>query len=406
MRLTRLCTALAAIGFAAAAQAQGKGISDDVVKIGVLTDMSGVYSQGSGQGGVRAAEMAVQDFGGKVLGKPIEVIYADHQNKADIGSAKAREWLDIGKVDMILDLVNSSVAIAVQKVAAEKRRVTITTAGGTVALTNQECSPYGIHYADDTYALATGTGNAIVREGGKNWYMITADYTFGHALERDVRNVVEKLGGKVTGSVKHPLNAPDFSSYILSAQTAKADVVALANAGGDFANAVRAAREFGLVKDGKPIIAGMIVLLTDLKALGLGVAQGMNYTDPFYWDMDEQTRAWSQRFHQVHKAMPTFSQAANYSATMQYLKAVQAAGTDDPDAVMKQMRATRFSDFFLRNAYLRPDGRMIRDMYLMEVKKPADSKGEWDLARLKRVIPGEEAFMPLSQSACPLVAKR
>lgn len=404
MKKTRLLGAalLAALPLAAA---QAQSISDDVVRIGVLTDMSGVYSAGSGQGGVRAAEMAAADFGGKVLGKRVEVIYADHQNKADIGATKAREWLDTGKVDMILDLVNSSVAVAVQKTAAEKKRITITTAGGTVALTQQACSPYGVHYAYDTYALANGAGNAVLAEGGKNWFFITADYTFGHTLEKDTRAVVEGRGGKVVGSVRHPLSASDFSSYILQAQSPKPDVVALANAGGDFANAVKAAREFGLVRDGKPRLVGLLVLLTDLKSLGLNTVEGMQYVDPWYWDYDADTRAFADKFHKVHKAMPTFSQAANYSAVMQYLKAVEAAGGDNPDAVMQKLRTTKFNDFFLRNASLRPDGRMIRDMYLMEAKKTSDSKGEWDLAAVKRVIPGEEAFMPLAQSACPLVRK-
>jgi branched-chain amino acid transport system substrate-binding protein len=406
MNLIKLCALLASVGFASFAHAQApKGISNDVVKIGVLTDLSGVYSTGSGRGSVKAVEMAIQDFGGTVLGKPIELISADHLNKADIGASKAREWFDIGKVDMILDLVNSSVAIAVQKLAAEKKRITITTAGGTVALTQQECSPYGISYAYDTYALATAAGNAIVKEGAKNWFFLTADYNFGHTLEKDVRNVVERLGGKVVGSARHPLNAPDFSSFMLTAQAAKPDVLVMANAGGDFANSLRSASEFGLVKNGKPVIAGMVVLITDLKALGLSIAQGVQYTDPFYWDFDAETRAWSQRFHKIHNAMPTFAHAADYSATMQYLKAVQSAGTDDADAVMKQLRSTKFNDFFLRNAYLRDDGRMIRDMYLAEVKRPSESKSEWDLARIKRVIPGEDAFMPLAQSACPLVTK-
>ena len=397
--------AASAVALSLVATAQAQSLSDGVVRIGVLTDMSGVYSAGSGQGGVRAAEMAVADFGGKVLGKPVEVIYADHQNKADIGVSKAREWFDTGKVDMVLDLVNSSVSVAVQKAAAEKQRITITTAGGTLALTQQECTPYGIHYAYDTYALANGAGNAVLAEGGKNWFFITADYTFGHTLEKDTRGVVDRRGGKVLGSVRHPLGASDFSSFVLQAQAAKPDVVALANAGGDFANAVKATREFGLVRDGKPRVVGLLVLLTDLKSLGLEAVQGMQYVDPWYWDYDAETRAFAERFQKVHKAPPTFSQAANYSAVMQYLKAIEAAGTDNADAVMQKMRATRYSDFFLRNASLRPDGRMIRDLYLMEAKKPAESKGDWDLARVKRVIPGEEAFMPLAQSACPLLRK-
>ncbi len=406
MKLTKIFALLCAAGVTTFSYAQSaKPISDDVVKIGVMTDMSGVYSSGAGRGSVRAVEMAIQDFGGKVLGKPIELVYTDHLNKADVGAAKAREWFDTGKVDMVLNFANSSVAVAVQKLAAEKKRITISTAGGTVALTQQECSPYGISYAYDTYSLAAATANALVKEGHKNWFFITADYTFGQTLERDARNIIEKLGGKVVGSVKHPLNASDFSSFIVSAQTAKPDVVVLANAGGDTTNAIRSIREFGLVKNSKPVIAGMVVLVGDIKALGLEAAQGVQYTDPFYWDYDQQTREWSQRFYKVHNAMPSFAQAGDYSATIQYLKAVEAAGTDDPDAVMKKLRETKFNDFFLRNAYLRPDGRMIRDMYLAEIKKPSESKGEWDLARVKRVVPGEEAFMPLSQSSCPLVKK-
>lgn len=403
MKTSYLRTALLAALPLAAAQAQP--VTDDVVRIGVLTDLSGVYSAGSGQGAVRAAEMAVADSGGKVLGKRIEVVYADHQNKADIGSAKAREWFDIGRVDMIVDLVNSAVAVAVQKMGAEKKRITITTAGGTVALTQQECSPYSIHYAYDTYSLANGAGKAVLAEGGKNWFFLTADYAFGHSLEKDTRAVVEKRGGKVVGAVRHPLSTTDFSSYVLQAQAAKPDVVALANAGGDFANAVKAAREFGLVRDGKPRVVGLLVLLTDLKSLGLATVQGMQYVDPWYWDYDDQTRAFATKFQKVHQAMPTFSQAANYSAVMQYLKAVEAAGTDNADAVMQKLKSTRFNDFFLRNATLRADGRMIRDMYLMEAKAPSQSRGEWDLASVKRVIPGDEAFMPLAQSACPLVRK-
>lgn len=405
MKLRSLVFAVAIACTAGMVQAQGKGISDDVVKIGVLVDMAGLYSQGSGIGSVRAVEMAVKDFGGKVLGKPIEVVYADHQNKADIGASKAREWFDVGKVDMVIDLVNSAVAVSVQKIAAEKKRINIVTAGGSVALSQQDCSPYGIQYAYDTYALATGAANVLVKEGGMSWYFITVDYTFGLNLEKDGKARVEALGGKVLGSAKHPLNAPDFSSYIVSAQAAKPDVIAIASGAGDFANTLRTAREFGLGKGGKPVITGLFVLINDLKGLGLEVAQGLQYVDPFYWDFDEQTRAWAQRYMQIQKAMPSFNQAGDYSAVMQYLKAIEIAGTDDADAVMKQLRATKFNDFFLRNAYLRVDGRMVRDMYLMEAKKPAESKSEWDLAKLKRVIPGEEAYMSLAQSVCPLVKK-
>jgi branched-chain amino acid transport system substrate-binding protein len=404
MKIRLLTPALAAtLSFAASAQAQT--LSDDVVRIGVLTDLSGVYSAGSGMGAVRAAELAVADFGRKVLGKPVELVYADHQNKPDVGVTKAREWFDIGKVDMVLDLVNSAVAVPVQKLGGEKKRVTITTAGGTVSLTQQECTPYGIHYAYDTYALANGAGNAVLEDGGRNWYFITADYTFGHQLERDARAVVERRGGKVLGTSKHPLAATDFSSFVLQAQAAKPDVIGIASGAGDFANAMKSIREFKLVRDGNPKVVGLLVLLTDLKSLGLPTVQGMQYVDPWYWDYDADTRAFSEKFRKVHDAPPTFSQAANYSAVIQYLKAVEAAGTDNADAVMQKMRATKFNDFFLRNASLRQDGRMLRDMYLMEAKRPADSRGDWDLARVKRVIPGQEAFMSLAQSACPLVKK-
>jgi len=402
-RVLAAATVVACLSSVAPLHAQG--VSDDVVRIGVLTDLSGIYSAGSGMGAVRAAELAVADFGGKVLGKPVELVHADHQNKPDIGVTKAREWIDTGKVDMILDLVNSAVAVPVQRLGAEKKRITITTAGGTVALTQQECSPYGIHYAYDTYALAAGAVNAVMGDGGKNWFFITSDYTFGHQLEKDARAAVEKRGGKVLGAARHPLAASDFSSFILQAQTSKADVVAMANGAGDFANAMKSAREFGLVRDGKPKLVGLLVLLTDLKSVGLPTVQGMQYVDPWYWDYDAQTRAFTQKFLKVGNAPPTFSQAANYSAVTQYLKAIEAAGTDNADAVMQKLRSTRFSDFFLRNASLRQDGRMLRDMYLMEAKRPAESRGDWDLASVKRVIPGEEAYMPLSQSTCPLVRK-
>jgi len=404
MKIRKLVAALAAaLPFCLPAHAQG--VSDDVVRIGVLTDMSGVYSEGSGMGGVRAAEMAVADYGAKVLGKRVEVVYADHQNKADIGVTKARQWFDIGGVDVVLDLVNSAVAVGVQRLGAEKKRVTITTAGGTVALTQKECSPYGIHYAYDTFALASGASRAVLAQGGKNWFFLTADYTFGHQLEGDARNAVEKNGGKVVGSARHPLAASDFSSFILQAQSSGADVVAFANAAGDFANAIKSAREFQLSRNGKPRLVGLLVLVTDLKSLGLQTVQGMQYVDPWYWDYDDQTRAFTEKFRKVHGAPPTFSQAANYSAVIQYLKAIEAAGTDDADAVMQKMRATKFNDFFLRNASLRVDGRMLRDMYLLEAKRPEESKGGWDLAKVTRVIPGEEAFMTLAQSSCPLVKK-
>ncbi|HRO59827.1 MAG TPA: ABC transporter substrate-binding protein [Burkholderiaceae bacterium] len=399
------CAAAAVLVASTLAPAAAQQISDDVVRIGVLTDMTGPYSDGSGMGALKAVRMAVSDFGGTVLGKPIEVVHADHQNKPDIGAARAREWFAVDKVDMIVDLVNSAVAVAVQAHATEVKRVVIVTAGGSSALSNQYCSPYAVQYAYDTYALSTGAVKALAEKPGQSWYFVAVDYTFGQALESDARSALEKLGGKVAGSVRHPLNASDFSSYVLSAQNAKPDVLAIASGASDFANMLRATREFGLGRDGKPQITGLFVLLNDLKGVGLEVAQGMTYVDSFYWDMDERSREFSRRFLAEHGAMPSFSQAADYSATIQYLKAIEAEGTDNADAVMQRLRATKFDDFFLRNAWLREDGRMIKDMYLMEAKKPSESGGEWDLAKLVKVIPGEDAYRPLADSACPLIKK-
>jgi branched-chain amino acid transport system substrate-binding protein len=380
------------------------GISDNVVKIGVLTDMSGVYSQIGGKGTVVAVEMAVADFGGKVLGKPIEVISADHQNKADIASTKAREWFDTGKVDMVTGLLNSACALAVQKIGAEKKRITMVTGAGSTDLTNKDCTPYGIHYAYDNYALANVTGNAVVNSGGTTWFFITADYAFGHSLEKNTTDFVKTHGGKVLGGVRHPLSTADFSSYLLQAQSSGAKVIGLANAGGDFTNAVKQAREFGVAQKGQRLV-GLLVFDSDIKSLGLNVAQGMQFASGFYWDRDKAARDWSQRFYRKHKAMPTMDQAGAYSATMNYLKAVKAAGTDNPDAVMAKLRSMNISDFFAVNGKIRPDGRMVHDMYLMEVKKPSESKGDWDILRIIKTIPGDKAFMPLSQSTCSLVKK-
>ena len=384
-----------------AAQAQ---VSDDVVKIGVLTDMNGPASTPTGQGSVTAAQMAVDDFGGKVLGKPIKVIGADHQNKADIASTKAREWFDTEKVDMITGLLNSACALAVQKVGAEKKRITINTGAGSTDLTNKDCTPYGIHYVYDNYALANVTGNAVVGSGGNSWFFITADYAFGHSLEKNAAEFVKTHGGKVLGSVRHPLSSADFSSYLLQAQNSGAKVIGLANAGGDFTNAVKQAREFGVAQKGQRLV-GLLVFDTDIKSLGLPVAQGMQFASGFYWDRDKATRDFSNRFYKKHKAMPTMDQAGAYSATMNYLKAIKAAGTDDPDAVMAKLKSMDISDFFAVHGKIRVDGRMVHDMYLMEVKKPAESKGEWDLLKIVKTIPGDQAFMPLSKSVCPLVKK-
>jgi branched-chain amino acid transport system substrate-binding protein len=379
-------------------------ISDGVVKIGVLTDMSGVYSALGGKGTQVGVEMAVKDFGGTVLGKPIQVIGADHQNKADIASAKAREWFDNEKVDMITGLLNSGCALAVQKIAGDKKRITINTGAGSTELTNKAWNPYSIHYVYDTYATGKGTGQAVVQGGGKTWFFITADYAFGQSLEQNTTTFVTKGGGKVLGSVRHPLSTADFSSYLLQAQASGAQVIGLANAGGDTINAIKQAREFGIGKKGQMLV-GLLVFDTDIKSLGLNVAQGMQFTSGFYWDRDDATRAFSKRFYAIHKAMPTMDQAGAYSATMNYLKAVKAAGTDDPDAVMAKLKSMDISDFFAIHGKIRIDGRMVHDMYLMEVKKPSESKSEWDLLKIVKTIPGDEAFMPLSESTCPAVKK-
>lgn len=393
-------TALA-VGIAGAA---GKGISDGVVKIGVLTDMSGVYSQIGGKGTQVAVEMAVADFGGKVLGKPIKVVAADHQNKADIASTKAREWFDTGQVDMVTGLLNSACALAVQKLGAEKKRIIMVTGAASTDLTNKDCSPYGIHYVYDTYALGNVTGNAVVGSGGSSWYFITVDYAFGHSLEKNTADFVKTHGGKVVGSVRHPLTTADFSSYLLQAQNSGAKVIGLANAGADFTNAVKQAREFGVAKKGQRLV-GLLVFDSDIKSLGLPVAQGMQFASGFYWDRDQASRDWSKRFFAKHKAMPTMDQAGAYSATMNYLKAIKAAGTDDPDLVMAKLKSMDISDFFAVHGKIRADGRMVHDMYLMEVKKPAESKSDWDILKIIKTIPGDLAFMPLAQSSCSQVKK-
>ena len=398
--------ALLAIGAVEAQQQQAKAgaISGDVVKVGVLTDMSGLYSDLGGQGSVEAARMAAADFGGKVLGKNIEIIGADHQNKADVGAQKAREWFDQQGVDMITDALNSAVGIAVTKVVGEKKRILMNVGAASTRLTNEDCNAYTVHYAYDTYALANGTGNAIVKQGGKSWYFLTADYAFGHSLESDTANVVKSGGGTVVGAVRHPLNAADFSSFLLQAQSSKAQIVGLANAGGDTINAIKAANEFGITKNQK--LAGLLVFITDVHSLGLATTQGMYLTDGWYWDTNEETRKFGRRYFDKMKKMPTMVQAGVYSSTLTYLKAVAAAGTDNADAVMTELKKTRINDMFAKNGTIRADGRMIHDMYLMEVKKPAESKYPWDYYHIKATIPGDQAFQPLSASRCPMIAKK
>jgi branched-chain amino acid transport system substrate-binding protein len=399
-KLSAISTAVVlatSLGFCAPTFAQ---ISGDTVKIGIITDMSGLYSDTDGQGGVEAIRMAIADFGGAVNGKKIELIYADHQNKADIAASKAREWFDQQGVDMLIAGSNSGTNLAMAKVAAEKKKPLIAIGGATARLTNEDCTPYTIHYAYDTVALAKGTGGSIVKQGGKDWYFLTADYAFGASLEKDTADVVKASGGRVLGSVKHPLSASDFSSFLLQAQSSKAQILGLANAGGDTINAIKAANEFGVTKTMK--LAGLLMFITDVHALGLNLTKGMYLTDGWYWDQNEDSRKFAKRFFDKMKKMPTMLQAADYSATMHYLNAVKASGTDDADTVMAKMKSSKINDFFAKNGTVRPDGRMVYDMYLMQVKDPKESKYPWDYYKVIQTIPGDQAYTTKAESKCPL----
>lgn len=401
----RIALALSlAAGVLGAVPALAGEISDDVVKIGVLTDMSGQFSHESGEGAVTAVRMAIEDFGGKVLGKPIELVVADHQNKPDIASGIARKWFEVEHVDMIANLINSSIALSVTQLAKERNRIAVVNGSGASRLTGDACTPNSIHYAYDTYSLAKGTGTALTKAGYDSWYFLTADYAFGHALEADTSAVIKSLGGSVIGATRYPVETSDQSSFLLQAQASKAKVVALAGSGTVFVNAVKAAQEFGIPRGGQ-VLAGLLVWITDIKSLGLEAAQGLVLTNAFYWDRDDETRAWSKRFVEKMKRVPHMGDAGDYSSTMHYLKAIEAAGTDEAQAVMAKMREMPVNDFFARNGRIREDGRMVHDMYVYEVKKPSESKGEWDYYKLRAVIPGDEAFRPLKDSACPLVKK-
>ena len=389
--------ALALAGLFSEAQAQTSG---DVVRIGFITDMSGVYADVDGPAGADAIKMAIADFGGSVNGKKIEFISADHQNKADIAASKAREWFDQQGLDMLVGGSNSATALAMAKVAAEKKKPFIAIGPGTSRLTNEECTPYTVHYAYDTVALARGTSTALVKQGFKDWFFLTADYVFGQSLEKDASDVIKSSGGKVVGAVRHPLATSDFSSFLLQAQTSKAQVLGLANAGGDTVNSIKAAAEFGILKNMK--MAGLLVFVNDIHALGLGVTQGMYLTDGWYWDQSDETRAWTKRFMARNKKAPSMVHAADYSATTFYLNAVKAAGTDDGDKVMAKMKSTKVNDFFAKNGVVRPDGRMVHDMFLMQVKSPSESKGEWDYYKQVAVIPGEQAFVTKAETKCAL----
>jgi branched-chain amino acid transport system substrate-binding protein len=403
MKRILLCAAaffLAVCVLPAAAQ-----LSDNTVKLGVATDMSSIYADINGPGAVIATEMAIEDFGGTLLGQKIELVSGDIQNKADVAASLAGRWYESEKVDVILGTGSSAASLATSSMAAAKKKIYLATDPASSDLTGKLCNAYTVHWVYDTAALANGTGSAVVKAGGKTWFFLTADYAFGYALERDVSNVVKNAGGSVIGGVKHPINTNDFSSFLLQAQASKAQIVGMANAGGDTINSIKQASEFGIVKGGQKL-AGLLVFVSDIHSLGLERAQGLNLTEAFYWDLDDKTRAFSKRFAARHGGkMPTMVQAGFYSAALAYLNAVKTAGTDDSDKVMATLKATKWEDPVFGPSYIRPDGRKMHNMYLFEVKKPAESKGPWDYYKLLATIPGEQAFRPMDQGGCALVAK-
>jgi branched-chain amino acid transport system substrate-binding protein len=398
---TLALVAAVAAALAPAAQAQ---VSDGVVRIGVLTDLSGAYSDIAGKGTLIATQMAIDDFLAKE--KPafkIEMVSADHQNKGDIAANKAREWFEKGGVDVVSELVTTSVALAVQKIAKEKNRIALVSGAASTRVTNEDCNDVTVHWTYDTYAVANGTAKAVTQGGGKKWFFLTADYAFGHSLEKDAMAVIKANGGEVVGAVRHPFPGSDFSSFLLKAQSSGAQIIGLANAGADTINSIKQAAEFGITP--KQSLAGLLMFITDVHSLGLKVTQSMYLTEGFYWNLNDDTRAWSKRFFEQHKRMPTMVQAGQYSSVSHYLKAVKATGGDDTSKVMAQMKATPVNDFFAKNGSIRADGRMVHDMYLLQVKKPAESTTPWDYYHVRATIPAAEAFQPLSASTCPLVKK-
>jgi branched-chain amino acid transport system substrate-binding protein len=400
MKLSAVIGAVVAISLTAAG-ATGK--EQQPVKIGVLTDMTSIYSQHGGPGSVEAAHMAVEDFGGSVLGKPIEILFADDRNDTGLGVSIARRWYTEG-VDAITDVANSAVALAVEQVSREAKRIVLFSGPASADLTGPNCSPYAVDWTYDTYALAHGTAKAIVRSGGDSWFFIAADYAFGYAMQRDASNVIRSDGGTVLGSVFVPLGMPDFSQYLLQAKTSAAKVVGLAISGQEMISAIKQASEFSIVQDGQRL-AGLLVFITDVHSLGLERAQGLLMTSAYYWDQNDKTRAWAERFFSKMKRMPTMVQAGVYGAITHYLKAVQATGSNDADTVMMKMREMPINDFMTHDGKLRIDGRVMRDMYLFEVKKPAESEYPWDYLKLLQTIPADEAFRPLNEGGCPLVPK-
>ena len=388
----------AALAFTGAAQAQ---ISDNIVRVGVLTDLSGAYSDIAGKGAVIATQMAIDDF--LARDKPafkVEMVSADHLNKGDVAANKAREWFERDKVDVVTELVTSSVALAVQKIAKEKNRIALISGAASTRITNEDCNDVSVHWTYDTYAVANGTAKAVTKAGGKKWFFLTADYAFGHSLEKDASDVVKANGGEVVGTVRHPFPGSDFSSFLLKAQSSGAQIIGLANAGTDTINSVKQAAEFGITP--KQQLAGLLMFISDVHSLGLKTTQSMYLTEGFYWNLNDDTRAWSKRFFEQHKRMPTMVQAGQYSSVMHYLKAVKAIGSDDTQKVMAQMKKTPVNDFFAKNGSIRADGRMVHDMYLLQVKKPAASTTPWDYYNVVATIPAAEAFQPLAASKCAL----
>ncbi len=399
MPLSRSRTAAAATLLCLAASAPTWAqINDDVVKIGVLADMSGIYSDMGGNGITEAVKMAIADMGGTINGKRVEIVTANHSAKPDIAALKAREWFDTQGVDMIISGPSSGTSLAIAKVAAEKKKIVMVTGGVAAQITNEECSPYTVHYLYDTVALARGTGAAMTRQGGKSWYFLTVDYAFGDSLEKETTQVVKTNGGNVVGSVRHPLSASDFSSYLLQAKASKAQVLGLANGGGDTINAIKAAREFGVSPGMK--VAGLMLFITDVHSLGLKATSGINLTEAWYWDSDEKSRQWAGRFQEKMKKMPTSMQAASYSAALHYLNSAKQIGSDQAESVMAQMRKGKINDMYTQNGQIRGDGRMVHDLRLMEIKSPAESKGPWDYYKQVQMIPGEQAFASKAESKC------
>jgi branched-chain amino acid transport system substrate-binding protein len=380
-------------------------ISGGTVKLGVLADMSGLYSDLSGIGSVVATQMAAEDFGGMVLGKKIEVVSADHQNKPDIGSNIAREWIDQQGVDAIVDVPVSSIAFAVQQIAKERNRVLLISSSGSSDLTGKSCSPTSVHWTYDTYALAETAGKAMIQQGGDSWFFITADYAFGHALERDTAAIVKANGGTVVGAVRHPQDTADLSSFLFQAQTSKAKVIGLANAGGDTINSIKQANEFGIIRGGQKMI-GLLTYISDVHGMGLQYAKGLILASAFYWDLTDETRAWTRRFMERSKKIPTMANAGAYGATLHYLKAIKEAGTDEAQAVVRKMKEIPVNDFFTKGGSVREDGRVIRSMYLFQVKSPEESKYPYDYYKLLNTVPGEQAFRPLAEGGCPMIAKK